>query len=188
ESVVQNNPDAVVLIDEAYVDFGGDSCIPLIEKYPNLLVVQTLSKSRSLAGLRVGAAIGNTDLIEGLKRIKNSFNAYPLDSLAMAGAAAAFDDQETFTHNRKRIIETREWTGEALTKLGFYVVPSRANFLMVRHKEVPAQELYSQLKDQGILVRYFNRPRIDGFLRVTIGTMEEMQDFIRTLQAITNKS
>jgi len=187
ETVLKNNSDVVVLVDEAYIDFGGDSCIPLINDYPNLLVVQTLSKSRSLAGLRVGTALGHPELIEGIKRIKNSFNAYPLDTLAIAGAAAAFDDGETFERNRKLIIEAREWTSKELEKLSFYIVPSRSNFVMIRHKEIPAKTLYLALKEKGILVRYFNRLRIDNFLRVTIGTMEEMRTLINTLQIIINK-
>jgi len=181
ETVLKTNSDCVVLIDEAYIDFGGTSCIPLINKYPNLLVVQTLSKSRSLAGLRVGAALGNVELIDGLMRIKNSFNAYPLDSLAIAGATAAFTDNETFEQNSRLTIETREWTIAELEKLSFHVVPSMANFVMVRHREVPAKTLYLTLKERGILVRYFNSPRIDNFLRVTIGTMDEMRALIKEL-------
>jgi len=181
ETVLKANSDCVVLIDEAYIDFGGTSCIPLINKYPNLLVVQTLSKSRSLAGLRVGAALGNAELIDGLMRIKNSFNAYPLDSLAIAGATAAFTDNESFEQNSRLTIETREWTVAELEKLSFHVVPSMANFVMVRHREIPAKTLYLTLKERGILVRYFNSPRIDNFLRVTIGTMDEMQALIKAL-------
>jgi len=184
DTVLKNNPDIVVLIDEAYIDFGGESCIPLLKKYPNLLVVQTLSKSRSLAGLRVGIALANDKLIEGIKRVKNSFNAYPLDSLALAGAGAAFRDKATFERNRKLIIEAREWTVAALVQMSFYVVPSRANFLMARHKSMPAKSLYLLLKENGVLVRYFDIPRIDNFLRVTVGTMDEMQTFIKTLKKI----
>jgi histidinol-phosphate aminotransferase len=184
ETVLKRHSNSVVLIDEAYIDFGGQSCIPLINQYPNLLVVQTLSKSRSLAGLRVGAAFGNAELIEGIKRIKNSFNAYPLDSLAIAGATAAFEDRETFEQNRQLIIRAREWTSRELEKLSFYVVPSKANFVMIRHTHMPAKMLYLTLKDKGILVRYFNSLRIDNFVRVTIGTLEEMQTFIKTLREI----
>lgn len=177
-SILDKNPDTVVLIDEAYVDFGADSCVPLINAYPNLLVVQTLSKSRSLAGLRVGLALASPELIDGLQRVKNSFNAYPLGSLALAGAAAAFADRETFDHNRRRIIDTREWTVAALTELGFTVVPSQANFIMASHPDIPAKTLYETLKDKGVLVRYFNSPRIDNHLRITIGTMQEMRALV----------
>ena len=131
-----------------------------------------------LAGLRVGLALGNADLIDGLQRVKNSFNAYPLGSLVLAGAAAAFADRETFDRNRKQIIETREWTIAALAKLGFTVVPSQANFIMASHPGIPAKTLYETLKDKGILVRYFNSPRIDNHLRITIGSMQEMQALI----------
>lgn len=187
KTILDRNPDVVVLIDEAYVDFGATSCLPLITDYPNLLVVQTLSKSRSLAGLRVGLALGDTGLIDGIQRVKNSFNAYPLGSLVLAGAAAAFTDQETFDQNRQRIIETRGWTVNALEQQGFTVVPSQANFIMVRHKRISAKALYQALKDKGILVRYFDIPRIDNFLRITIGTRDEMQALIRTTAEIVGQ-
>jgi len=185
--VLDNNADAVVLIDEAYIDFGGTSCIPLIKDYPNLLVVQTLSKSRSLAGLRVGLAVGDAGLIEGLQRVKNSFNAYPLGSLVLAGATAAFQDRDTFEQNRNQIIETREWTVKQLERMGFNVVPSQANFIMASHSKVPAKTLYLTLKDRGILVRYFNSPRIDNYLRITIGTNAEMQALIEAAADIVGK-
>jgi histidinol-phosphate aminotransferase len=187
KTLLDNNSDVVVLIDEAYVDFGGTSCIPLTQDYPNLLVVQTLSKSRSLAGLRVGLAIGDSGLTEGLQRVKNSFNAYPLDSLALAGATAAFEDQATFEQNSRRIIETREWTVNELGQLGFNVVPSQANFIMASHISVPAKTLYLALKDRGILVRHFNSPRIDNYLRITIGTDDEMQALIQAIAAILDQ-
>jgi histidinol-phosphate aminotransferase len=185
-TVLENNPDVVVVVDEAYVDFGGQSCIPLIQEYPNLLVVQTLSKSRSLAGLRVGLALGDSGLIDGIQRVKNSFNAYPLDSLALAGATAAFTDRANFEHNRSRIIATRTWTIVALEKLGFHIVPSEANFIMATHTTMPASSLYLTLKERGILVRYFNSPRIDNYLRITIGMDEEMQALVNTVEAIVS--
>ena len=184
KTVLDKHPDVVVLVDEAYVDFGATSCVPLIKDYPNLLVVQTLSKSRSLAGLRVGLALGDAGLIDGIQRVKNSFNAYPLDSLALAGAAASFADKASFEQNRQRIIQTRSWTVNALEQIGFYVVPSQANFIMARHKNLSAKSLYQTLKDKGILVRYFNSPRIDNFLRITIGTQEEMQALIKATTEI----
>ena len=183
-TVLDNNPDVVVVVDEAYVDFGGQSCIPLIQEYPNLLVVQTLSKSRSLAGLRVGLALGDAGLIDGIQRVKNSFNAYPLDRLALAGATAAFTDRASFEYNRLQIIATRTWTIAALEKLGFHIIPSEANFIMATHTTMPARSLYLTLKERGILVRYFNRPRIDNYLRITIGTDEEMQALVNTTSAI----
>ncbi len=184
QSILQNNPDVVVLIDEAYIDFGGETAIPLIKDYPNLLVVQTLSKSRSLAGLRVGIALADSRLIEGIERVKNSFNAYPLDSLVIAGATAAFRDTETFEANRKRIMQTREWTVRALKQLDFHVVPSKANFVMVRHRDMPAKSIYQALKDKGVLVRYFNHPGIDNYLRVTIGTADDMKIFAGILDSV----
>ncbi len=187
KTVLDKNPDSVVLVDEAYVDFGAASCIPLIKLYPNLLVVQTLSKSRSLAGLRVGLALGDAGLIDGIQRVKNSFNAYPLGSLVQAGAVAAVTDQETFEQNRQRIIETRGWTVNALEQLGFNVVPSQANFIMAQHKSMPAKSLYLTLKDRGILVRYFDAPRIDNFLRITIGTRDEMQALVKVSAEIVGQ-
>lgn len=174
EQLAQTHADSVVLVDEAYVDFGGQSAASLIAQYPNVLVVQTFSKSRSLAGLRVGFALGSTELIEGLERIKNSFNSYPLDRLAVAGGVAAIEDQAYFEETCQRIIATREQAVSRFEALGFSVVPSRANFLFVTHKTANAKQLYLDLKARGVLVRYFSKPRIDNYLRVTIGTDEEM--------------
>ena len=184
ETLLKKNPESVVMIDEAYVDFGGTSCIPLVKKYPNLVVVQTVSKSRSLAGLRVGLAIADIRLIEGIDRVKNSFNAYPLDSLAIAGATAAFKDKEAYIRNNQRVIEARAWTTKELDQLRFFVLPSTSNFLLIQHKDMPAQDLYLKLKDEGILVRYFDLPRINNFLRVTVGTMDEMQTLVQALRKI----
>jgi histidinol-phosphate aminotransferase len=182
--ILDSNPNQVVIVDEAYVDFGGQSTVSFIPEYPNLLVVQTLSKSRSLAGLRVGMAIGHPDLIEGLNRIKNSFNSYTLDRLAIAGAVAAIEDQAYFEETTRLIIATRERTIEALQALGFYVVPSQANFIFISHPVFSAQSLFNELKVRGILVRYFKKPRIDQYLRVSIGTDEEMDAFVTTVSEI----
>jgi len=184
EEILETHSNSVVLVDEAYVDFGAESCVQLIKKYPNLVVVQTLSKSRSLAGLRVGLAIADVELIQGINKVKNSFNAYPLDCLAIAGATAAFNDMDTFLKNNQQVIETREWTSKELKKLSFYVIPSKSNFLLVQHKDFLAKNLYLKLKDEGILIRHFEMPRINNFIRVTIGTKSEMQTFIKTLQKI----
>jgi histidinol-phosphate aminotransferase len=178
------NDKSVVIVDEAYIDFGGESAIQLIGEYANLLVVQTFSKSRSLAGLRVGAALGSKELIEGLERAKNAFNSYPLDRLAIAGAVAAIRDEAYFQSTCKKVMETRERTVVALSKMGFSVVPSRANFIFVRHTGIQARELYARLRKEKILVRYFDKPRINEYLRVTIGTDADMQTFIETTAQI----
>ncbi len=176
--------EKVVVIDEAYIDFGGESVVGLLSKYPNLLVVQTLSKSRSLAGLRVGFALGHKALIEGLNRVKSSINSYTVDRLALAGAVEAFKDEKYFQRTRKKIIKTRKWVMNELLKTGFKVIESQANFLFICHHLIPAGELYKKLRDKGILVRYFNKPRIDDFLRVSIGTDDEMKSFLRVLKQI----
>lgn len=170
ESILHNNPDSVVVVDEAYIDFGGTSASGLIADYDNLLVVQTFSKSRSLAGLRVGYAIGHPDLIEALERIKNSFNSYPLDQLAIVGAVAALADNDYFDDCCQRIIQTRQTLTDFLQQRGFEVLPSAANFVFVRHPHYDASQLAQQLREQRIIVRHFNRARIDQFLRITIGT------------------
>lgn len=181
ERLLQANPDSVVLVDEAYVDFGGESAIALVDRYPNLLVSQTLSKSRSLAGLRVGLAVGHPDLIEALERIKNSFNSYPLDRIAIAGAAAAFEDREYFEQTCQRVIASREDVIASMQELGFEVLPSRANFIFARHPQRDASQLAVQLREQGVIVRHFKQPRIDQFLRITIGTPEQNQALLQAL-------
>lgn len=184
EQILKANPESVVLVDEAYVDFGAHTAIALVDQYPNLLVVQTLSKSRSLAGLRVGFAIGQPDLIEALERVKNSFNSYPLGRVEQAGAAAAIRDVPYFEECRAKIIETREQTETSLTALGFSVLPSGSNFIFAKPPEgQSAEALYLSLKEQGILVRYFNKPRISDYLRITIGTDAEMQQLLDYLRA-----
>lgn len=182
ERLLQANPDSVVLVDEAYIDFGGTSAIALVDRYPNLLVTQTLSKSRSLAGLRVGLAVGHPDLIEALERIKNSFNSYPLDRIAIAGAAAAFDDREYFEQTCQQVIASREAVVSSMQTLGFEVLPSAANFIFARHPQRDAAELAAGLREQGVIVRHFKHPRIDQYLRITIGTPEQNQALLQALK------
>lgn len=182
EEILKANPDSVIVIDEAYIDFGGDTAIPLIAKYPNLLITQTFSKSRSLAGLRVGFALGQKELIEGLERVKNSFNAYPLDRAALQGSIASINDKKYFEETCNKIIKTREETTAALEKMNFTVLPSKTNFIFAKPdltlNKTNAKDLYLKLKEEGVLVRYFNAPRINEFLRITIGTDEEMRIFL----------
>ncbi|MDX9872558.1 MAG: histidinol-phosphate transaminase [Clostridia bacterium] len=181
ETILRFNQDSVVIVDEAYIAFGGETAAGLIKQYPNLLVIRTLSKSHSLAGLRCGYALGDKELIEGLMRVKNSVNSYPLDRLALAGAAAALDDKEYAEENARKIMLTRERTITALQELEFQVLPSAANFIFISHPRVPAEALYLRLKENGVLVRYFNKPRIHNFLRVTIGTDAEMDFFLQEM-------
>lgn len=183
--ILENNPNSPVLVDEAYVDFGAETAISLIADYPNLLVVQTLSKSRALAGLRVGFAVGNAALIEGLERVKNSFNPYPLGRIEQSGATAAIKDVAYFESCRQKIIDTRQAATVSLESLGFKVLPSSTNFLFAKSpNKVSAETLYLALKEQGVLVRYFNKPRLSDYLRITIGTDEEMAILIERLKAI----
>ncbi len=183
--ILEANPNVVVIVDEAYVDFGGESVLPLIEEYPNLLVVQTFSKSRALAGLRVGFAFGCENLIQALNCVKNSINSYTLDRLALAGAAASVEDKEYFDIRCAKVMATRERTTEKLRKQGFTVYPSKTNFIFVSHPVVPAKELFAGLREKGILVRYFAQPRIDNCLRVSIGTDEEMDAFLTAMRELT---
>ena len=184
KTLLDNNPNSVVVIDEAYVDFGGQSAISLIPQYPNLLVTQTLSKSRSLAGLRVGFACGQADLIEALERVKNSFHPYALDSLALAGATAAFEDEAYFQECRTKVIATREATCVRLQTLGFNVLPSSANFLFVTHADHDAQAIFKALRLRGIVVRFFNVPRLDQYLRISIGTEQEMEQLTSHIEEL----
>ncbi|WP_278929313.1 histidinol-phosphate transaminase [Pseudomonas qingdaonensis] len=181
EQMLQANPDSVVVVDEAYIDFGGQTAISLVDRYPNLLVTQTLSKSRSLAGLRVGLAVGHPDLIEALERIKNSFNSYPLDRLAIVGAAAAFEDQAYFEQTCRQVIDSREQLVAQLTDRGFQVLPSAANFIFARHPEQDAAALAAKLREQGVIVRHFKQQRIAQFLRISIGTPEQNQALLAAL-------
>jgi histidinol-phosphate aminotransferase len=184
EALVAEHSDQVVVIDEAYVDFGGMSAIPLVRKYPNLLVIQTFSKSRGLAGLRVGFAIGQRSLIEALERVKDSFNSYPVDRLALAGAIAAWEDRDWFEQHRALIIASRERLATALKELGFHVLPSSANFLLALHPGKSGAELAAQLRSRGILIRHFPHERILDFLRITIGTDAECDRLLLALRQI----
>ena len=188
EKLVQQHPESVILVDEAYVDFGGETAVPLTQKYANIIVVQTFSKSRSLAGLRVGFAIAPAELIEGLERVKNSFNSYPLDRIGIEGAAAAMRDKAYFEQICQKIISTRGVVDKALQVLGFKTLPSSSNFIFASHHKMPAEDIYLELKKQGVLVRYFNKPRIDNYLRITIGTDEEMGVLIEKLKGIIPES
>ncbi|UTW13736.1 histidinol-phosphate transaminase [Marinobacterium rhizophilum] len=182
EALLQRNTDSVVVVDEAYVDFGAQSAVALTQRYDNLLVVQTFSKSRSLAGLRIGFAMGHPDLIDGLERVKNSFNSYPLDMLAISAGVAAIEDEAYFRSTTDRIIATREWTCNELQALGFLVLPSCTNFVFAQHRYLEGAELMGYLRANGLLVRHFSRPLIDNHLRISIGTDAEMQQLIDTLQ------
>ena len=188
EQLLASQPDCVVLVDEAYVDFGADSAVNLIGRYPNLLVVQTLSKSRSLAGLRVGIAMGQRQLIEALERVKNSFNSYPLDRLAVAGAVAAYQDKDHFEQTRQAVIQSRDQLTLQLWRLGFEVVPSAANFLFVRHPGHEASTLAVRLREHGILVRHFRQPRIDQHLRISIGTPAQCEALVQALRLLTGQA
>lgn len=179
--ILEGNPNVVVIVDEAYVDFGGTSALPLIKEYPNLLVVQTMSKSRALAGMRIGFAFGSENLIQGLNCVKNSINSYTLDQLAIVAGVAAVEDQAYFDQRRAQVIATRDWVSEQLRELGFMVLPSKSNFIFISHQVIPAKQLFADLRKCGILVRYFALPRIDNFLRVTIGSEEDMKTFCATI-------
>lgn len=176
------NARRVVVIDEAYIDFGGQTAVPLLARHPNLLITQTFSKSRSLAGLRVGFALGHPELIEGLERIKNSFNSYPLDRLAQAGAIAALEDRAHFEQTRQAIIASRERLSGGLADLGFAVLPSAANFVFARHPAREAGALAAALRERRIIVRHFKTPRIEQYLRITVGTDAECQALLDALR------
>lgn len=184
EEIVKNNPNQLIIVDEAYVDFGAESAVKLINKYDNVLVVQTFSKSRSMAGIRLGYALGCESIIEGLNRLKFSFNSYTIDRISIEAGIKSFKDNEYFEKTNAKIIQTREKTSEKLKKLGFKVLNSSANFIFISHKDIYAGDLYKQLKENGVLVRYFSKDRIDNYLRVTIGTDEEMGTFIEKLEEI----
>lgn len=182
EQILKANPDRVVVIDEAYVDFGAESAVSLVNRYENLVVCQTTSKSRSLAGLRVGFAIAQSHLIAALEAVKNSFNSYPIDRFAIAAAVASFEDQTYFEEQCQKVISSREKLVDELTTLGFKVLPSKANFIFASHPSHDAGQLAQQLREQGIIVRYFNKPRINQFLRITVGTDEQNERLVQTLK------
>jgi histidinol-phosphate aminotransferase len=185
-ALLEQNPDSVVVIDEAYIDFGGESAVALIPEFDNLLVVQTMSKSWALAGLRVGVAMGNAELVEGLQRVKNSFNSYPLDVLAQRAALAALADEPYFDSACARVVASRERLAAAMVGLGFEVLPSAANFILARHADRSAPELFEQLRSRGIIVRYFDLPRIDEYLRISIGTDEQCDELLSALVELVN--
>jgi histidinol-phosphate aminotransferase len=182
--LLADNPESVVIIDEAYVDYGAESAVTLIPEFPNLLVVQTFSKSRGLAGLRLGYALGQENLVEALQRVKNSFNSYPVDSLTSALALASIADEDYFQQCRSQVIASRERLRTELQQLGFEVFPSSSNFVFVRHANTAAETLYNELKSAGILVRYFKQARIDNCLRISVGSDPECDALIGALKDI----
>lgn len=184
EQILKANPDTVVLIDEAYVDFGGESCYPLIGKYDNLLVVRTYSKSRCMAGARLGYAIGPAELIADLEKIKYSTNPYNINRLTMKLGEATVDAERYYQEKCAAIIRTREETAEKLRNMGFEVLPSKTNFLFVKNDKIGGRELYEKLKDRGILVRHFGNPRICDYVRITIGTDEQMAACLAAIRGI----
>lgn len=184
ERLVRARPESAVVIDEAYVDFGAETAVPLIKDHPNLLVVQTFSKSRALAGLRVGYAIGDANLIEALTRVKDSFNSYPLGRPAQAGAAAAIEDEEFFQTSRQAIIRNRDRLTARLQDLGFEVLPSTANFVFARHRNHAGKDLTQALRQRAVLVRHFGAPRIADYLRITVGSEAELDRLTAALSAI----
>ena len=187
EEILQHNPDVVVIVDEAYIDFGGQSAMSLIDKYDNLLVVQTFSKSRSMAGMRIGFAVGNSELIEYLNDVKYSFNSYTMNRTSISCGVEAVKDDAYFKETTAKIIATREWTKEEFAKLGFSFTDSKANFIFATHKEVPAKKIFEALRKADIYVRYFNVPRIDNYLRITIGTRNEMEKLLEFLKTYLNQ-
>ena len=186
--ILESNPDNVVLIDEAYIDFGGKSVYPLVNEYDNLLVVQTYSKSRSMAGARLGFAFGNPSLINDLNLIKYSTNPYNINRLTLIAGEAAIDSNDYFVDNSKKIIEAREYTIRALTELGFTVTDSKANFVFAKSDRIGGEELYLELKKRGVLVRHFSKERIKDYNRITIGTMEQMRTFVETVKSILDQA
>ena len=182
EEILKANPGSVVIVDEAYIDFGANSALPLISKYDNLLVVQTFSKSRSMAGMRIGFACGNPVLIKYLNDVKYSFNSYTMNRTSLAAGVAAIGDRDYFEDTCQKIMDTREWTQKELKALGFTFQDSKANFIFAAHKTCPAKQIFEALRAKHIYVRYFAKPRIDNYLRITIGTREEMEQLIRFLK------
>ena len=184
EGILRKNRDSLVIIDEAYIDFGGESVIPLVDRYDNLLVTQTFSKSRSLAGMRIGFAIGSPELIGYMMSVRNSYNSYTMNRTALAAGVAAIQDTEYFEKTRKAVIRTRQHAVNRLRELGFTGPAPAGNFLFTAHETVPAKEIFSKLKDRGIYVRYFSKPRIDNYLRITVGTDREMEKLYEALASI----
>ncbi len=187
EEIIQANQDVVVIVDEAYVDFGGESCVPLVEKYDNLLVVQTFSKSRSMAGMRIGFAIGSRKLIGFLNDAKFSFNSYTMNATAIAAGVASVEDEAYFQEITGKVIATREWTKKELARLGFTFTDSKTNFIFAAHESISGQEIFDVLRENNMFVRHWNKPRIGNYLRISVGTDEEMQKVITFLEDYIQK-
>ena len=186
--IVESNPDNVVVIDEAYIDFGGESALKLIDQYDNLLVVQTFSKSRSMAGARLGFAVGNDKLIQDLNTIRYSTNPYNINRMTMAAGVGALEADGYFAVNCRKIMEARDWTTKKLTELGFEVIPSMANFVFAKHPAFPGKDIYLALREKGVLVRHFDKPRLHDYNRITIGSREQMKAFIKAITEILEES
>ena len=187
EEIISHNRDVVVIVDEAYIDFGGKSARSLIDQYDNLLVVQTFSKSRSMAGMRIGFAMGNPELIKYLNDVKYSFNSYTMNRTSICCGVEAVKDDAYFKETTQKIIATREWSKQELAKLGFSFTDSKANFIFATHERIPAKEIFEALREANIYVRYFNSPRIDNYLRITIGTEDEMEKLFGFLRKYVNQ-
>lgn len=187
EDIISHNRDVVVMIDEAYIDFGGKSALSLVSKYDNLLVIQTYSKSRSMAGMRIGYAIGNKELIQYLNAVKNSYNSYTMNAPSIIAGVASLQDKPYFESTVKKVIQTRERVKKQMEEIGFLFTDSMANFLFASHKMIPARELFEELREKNIYVRYFDSARIDNYLRISIGTDEEMDQLLQELKKIVNK-
>lgn len=184
EDIISHSPDSVVIVDEAYIDFGGVSALSLIDKYDNLLVIRTFSKSRSMAGIRIGYAMGNEKLIKYLSDVKFSYNSYTMNMPSIILGAESIADDEYFKDTVAKVVETRDWFSREIEKIGFKSLPSSSNFVFMTHSTIPAKEIFEKAKQAKIYVRYFNKPRIDNYLRVTIGTREEMQKFLDFLSGL----
>lgn len=184
EDILEHNSDVIVIVDEAYVDFGGETALPLLKRYDNLLVVRTFSKSRSMAGLRIGYAIGNARLIAYLNDVKYSYNSYTMNMPSILLGAESIKDEAYFRETVARIVDTREWFREEIEKIGFSALPSSANFLFATHERLAAKEIFERAREHKIIVRYFDKPRIDNYLRITIGTREDMETFLAFLKKL----
>ena len=187
EEVLKSNPESIVVVDEAYIDFGGQSCVPLIHQYENLVVIQTFSKSRSFAGARLGVALGNKEAISHLYDVKNSFNSYPIDYITQQIGLVSVLNSQDVKEKCQKVIKTREYTKTKLKELGFVVPDSYANFVFVKHPKIDGEELFLALRKEGIIVRHWNKPLIDQYLRVTIGTDQQMERFFEFLENYLNQ-
>lgn len=187
ELILKTNTDRVVIIDEAYVDFGSESCISLLDKYPNLIVVQTFSKSRNLAGARLGFAIASKEIINDLNKIKFSFSPYNINGLSLVAGVESVKDKDYFEECNKKTIATRDRTSDELKKLGFHVISSKTNFVFVTHNLISGEEFHKALREKGVLTRYYKEPKIDNYVRITIGTDEEMDEVIRITDEILSE-